>query len=73
MIPLSHYNWFGEPPLKEKIKDILMITWIVFLCPVAIITALTIVFWFSAKHYQINKTTEQYQVEKMYNNERVKE
>ena len=45
MIPLSHYNWFGEPPLKQKIRDVFMMTWILFLCPLTVVATVAVVVW----------------------------
>ena len=74
MIPISHYNWFGEPPLKEKIKDILMMTWILFLCPLIMFTTLVIVFWGGTKLIDINRSQipDKYYTSHLWNNETTK-
>ena len=46
MIPLSHYNWSGVPPWKERLKQWLFIAWIVFICPMVMFGAVGVVYWY---------------------------
>jgi hypothetical protein len=61
MIPLSNYNWFGKPPLKEQLKDILMTTWILFLCPLLVgVTAIAVIWGLSVFTVDSNKSIQSY-------------
>ena len=58
MIPLSHYNWSGVPPWKERLKQWLFIAWIVFICPMVMFGAVGVVYWYDYNFSKVNNTLE---------------